>query len=53
MMIWNYTDKAVLTMKNMNEEDLEELVKTNKKIKTYMLIMFIKIEREFRQNIIF
>ena len=23
MMIWNYTDKAVLTMKNMKEEDLE------------------------------
>ncbi len=27
MMIWNYTDKAVLTMKNMKEEDLENYLK--------------------------
>ena len=27
MMIWNYTDKAVLTMKNMEEEDLENYLK--------------------------
>mgnify|MGYP001310253721 CR=1 FL=1 len=27
MMIWNYTDKAVLTMKNMREEDLENYLK--------------------------
>ena len=26
-MIWNYTDKAVLTMKNMKEEDLENYLK--------------------------
>jgi len=27
MMIWNYTDKAVLTMKKMKEEDLENYLK--------------------------
>ena len=27
MMIWNYTDKAVLTMKNMREKDLENYLK--------------------------
>ena len=27
MMIWNYTDKAVLTMKNMKEKDLENYLK--------------------------
>ena len=27
VMIWNYTDKAVLTMKNMKEEDLENYLK--------------------------
>ena len=27
MMIWNYTDKAVLTMKNMKDEDLENYLK--------------------------
>ena len=27
MMIWNYNDKAVLTMKNMKEEDLENYLK--------------------------
>ena len=27
MMIWNYTDKAVLTMKNMKDEDLESYLK--------------------------
>ena len=26
-MIWNYTDKAVLTMKNMREKDLENYLK--------------------------
>ena len=23
-MIWNYTDKAILTMKNMSDEELEQ-----------------------------
>ena len=27
MMIWNYTDKAILTMKNMKEEDLKKYLK--------------------------
>ena len=27
MMIWNYTDKAILTMKNMKEEDLKNYLK--------------------------
>ena len=27
MMIWNYTDKAVLTMKKMKEKDLENYLK--------------------------
>ena len=26
-MIWNYTDRAVLTMKNMKEEDLKKYLK--------------------------
>ena len=36
MMIWNYTDKAVLTMKNMREKDLENYLK---KIKEYLVTL--------------
>ena len=35
MMIWNYTDKAVLTMKNMREKDLENYLKQIKDTDLY------------------
>ena len=40
-MIWNYSDKAALTMKHMSEEDIKKyLIKFQ--IKIYMLTMSIK-----------
>jgi hypothetical protein len=45
-MIWNYTDKATLTMKNLTDEDLK-IIYLKYLMKLYMLIMFIKLkERE-------
>jgi septum formation protein len=42
-MIWNYTDKAELTMKNFSEEDLK-IIYLKYQMKPYMLIMFIKLK---------
>ena len=41
-MIWNYTDKAELTMKNFSEEDLK-IIYQKYQMKLYMLIMSIKL----------
>ena len=41
-MIWNYTDKAELTMKNFSEEDLKNYL-SKISDEAYMLIMFIKL----------
>ncbi len=41
-MIWNYTDKAELTMKNFSEEDLK-LYYQKYQMKPYMHITFIKL----------
>ena len=40
-MIWNHTDKASLTMKQMNDEELKTYL-TKIRMKNYMLIMSIK-----------
>ena len=45
-MIWNYTDKASLTMKQMTSTELENIYQRYQ-MKIFMLIMFIKLrERE-------
>ena len=46
-MIWNYTDKAKLTMKKMSEKDLIEYLS---KItdETFILIMFIKLKENIK-----
>ena len=44
MMIWNYTDKAVLTMKNMKEEDLENYLK---QIKLHQNIVVEDLDTNF------
>jgi septum formation protein len=42
-MIWNYTDKAELTMKNFSEEDLKTIY-LKYQMKLYMLITFTKLK---------
>ena len=42
-MIWNYTDKASLTMKNMTFLELENYLKKIS-MRIFMLIMFIKLK---------
>ena len=42
-MIWNYTDKAELTMKNFSNEDLK-IIYQKYQMKPYMLITFIKLK---------
>ena len=42
-MIWNYTDKAELTMKNFSNEDLK-IYLSKIPDKTYMLITFIRLK---------
>ena len=43
MMIWNYTDKAKLTMKNFTEEELKNIY-LKYLMKLFMLIMFTKLK---------
>ena len=43
-MIWNYTDKATLTMKNFSEDELKQYLSKISDEALYMLIMFTKLK---------
>ena len=44
-MIWNYTDKATLTMKNMTDEELK-IIYLKYLTRHFMLTMFIKLKEK-------
>ena len=43
-MIWNYTDKAILKMKNFSDQDLKKYLNKITDEAPYMLIMYIKLK---------
>ena len=42
--IWNYTDKAYLTMKTFSDQELKRILGIKYQMKIYLLTMFIKLK---------